>query len=117
MREQSNLIFKAVDTEDARGRSIRKAMAEIVIILVFFVYLFFNMAFSFVMCVAFRCRLTTSLYRSRCPPRRRFPLANFPLNTAFGNLLSFIRMICPVRRNFEAVKVASMLARLKTSTV
>ena len=33
---------------------------------------------STVMCVAFRCRLTTSLYRSRCPPRRRFPSVNSP---------------------------------------
>ena len=32
-----------------------------------------------VMCVAFRCRLTTSLYRSRCPPRRRFPRRNVPV--------------------------------------
>ena len=36
----------AVDTEDDRGRSIRKAMAEIVIVLVFLLSLFFNVAFS-----------------------------------------------------------------------
>ena len=86
----------AVDTEDDRGRSIRKAMAEIVIMLVFLLYLFFNVVSTFVnglppllsiLCkglpvvygdVAFRCRLTTSLYRSHCPPRRRFPLVNSP---------------------------------------
>ena len=46
-----NLWFRAsptVDTEDDRDRSIRKAMAEIVIMLVFLWYLFFNAAFSFV---------------------------------------------------------------------
>ena len=46
-------------------------------------------------------RMTTSLYRSRCPPRRR------------------LRMIYPVQRSWEAVRLASMLdilARLKTST-
>ena len=41
---------------------------------------------STAMCIAFRCHLTTSLYRSHYPPRRRFPLANSPYNTAFGNL-------------------------------
>ena len=51
MREWSNVRFKpssAVHTEDDRDRSIRKAMAEIVIVLVFLLYLFFNVAFSFV---------------------------------------------------------------------
>ena len=84
---QFALASSAVDTEDDGGRSIRKAMAEIVIMLVFVRYIFFNMALTFVnglspllsilckslpvvyiMFVAFRCRLTTSLYRSRCPP-------------------------------------------------
>ena len=37
----------AIDTGDDSSRSIRKSMAEIVIMLVFF-YVFFNMALSFV---------------------------------------------------------------------
>ena len=58
------------------------------------------------MCVAFSCRLTTSLYRSRCPPQRRFLLANSSYNPALGSMLSFMRMICPVHRSWEAVRVA-----------
>ena len=55
------------------------------------------------MCVAVMCLLTTYLYRSG------FPLANSLQNTAFGSMLSFIWVICPVQRSCEAIREASML--------
>ena len=66
-----------------------------------------------------RC-VTKPLYLSRYSPRRRFPFANSPEITSFGSLLSFIWVMCPAQRNWEAVRMASMLdilACLKKSYV
>ena len=74
--------FPAVDTENDSGGNVRKAMAEIVIMLVFFGYNFNFLQYGFFLCEwpasAFKSRLTTTLCCSRCPPRRRVPLANSP---------------------------------------
>ena len=69
------------------------------------------------MCVAFMC-LFDYIFVSQPLSARRFPLAYSTKSTAFGSLLSFKRVICPVQRSWEAVRVASMLnilARLKTA--